>query len=138
MPSKSLIVIGAGPGGYAAAIEAAQRGMAVTLIDSAEVGGTCVNRGCIPSKFFLSRAKHAPEAVTPILQLEQQKEALLATIRQRMEQAAKSVAIKRISGTAKLISDYEIEVTSAGKTERLKADTFILATGSSPIYPPSF
>ena len=56
MPPKSLIVIGAGPGGYAAALEAAQRGLPVTLIDAQEMGGTCLNRGCIPSKFLLAQA----------------------------------------------------------------------------------
>src|ERR1700690_3058399 len=99
MPPSTLIVVGAVPGGYAAALEAAQRGLSVTLIDSSEMGGTCVNRGCIPSNFFLSRAKHASESVTSITSLVEQKNAILATLRQRMEQAAKTATIKWISGS---------------------------------------
>jgi dihydrolipoamide dehydrogenase len=138
MPPKSLIVIGAGPGGYAAALEAAQRGLSVTLVDTAEIGGACLNRGCIPSKFFLSHAKHAAEPVSQVLQLVQQKDAVLTTLRQRMEQAAKSSAIKRITGWAKLLSTHEVEIATKEKKEILKADAILLATGSSPIIPPSF
>jgi pyruvate/2-oxoglutarate dehydrogenase complex dihydrolipoamide dehydrogenase (E3) component len=95
MPLKSLIVIGSGPGGYAASLEAAARGLSVTLIDAQETGGTCLNRGCIPSKFFLSRAKHGIELTAPILQLVEQKNAVLATVRQRMDQAAKTSQVRR-------------------------------------------
>jgi dihydrolipoamide dehydrogenase len=138
MSPKSLIVIGAGPGGYAAALEAAQRGLAVTLIDAQEMGGTCLNRGCIPSKFFLAHAKPAAEAFTPIVQLVHEKDTVLATLRQRMEQAAKSASVRRITGTAALVSAQEVEVTTAQGKERLKADAIVLATGSSPIVPASF
>ncbi len=138
MPSKSLIVIGSGPGGHAAALEAAQRGLSVTLVDSAEMGGTCLNRGCIPSKFFLSRAKHAVSAVTSITHLVDEKNAVLATLRQRMEQAAKTASVKRVNGTAKLVSAHDVEVITGDKKEHLKADGIILATGSSPIWPAAF
>jgi len=62
MPPQSLIVIGTGPGGYAAALEGAQRGLSVTLIDAQEMGGTCLNRGCIPSKALLHSTKMIVEA----------------------------------------------------------------------------
>jgi len=133
MPLQSLIVIGAGPGGYAAALEAAQRGVSVTLVDAMEMGGTCLNRGCIPSKFFLSHAQPSTGTFTPILQLVQQKDTVLATLRQRMEQAAKSMSVRRITGTATLVSAQEVDVITAQGKERLKADSIILATGSSPI-----
>src|SRR5438132_6224944 len=138
MAPKSLIVIGAGPGGYAAALEAAQRGLSVTLVDSAEMGGTCLNRGCIPSKFFLSRAKHVSEPVAQILPLVQEKDTLIATLRQRMEQAARSSAVRRISGLARFVGANELEVSTPEKKERLKADAIVLATGSSPVIPPAF
>ncbi len=138
MPPKSLIVIGSGPGGYAAALEAAARGLSITLIDAQETGGTCLNRGCIPSKFFLSRAKHGIEPTAPILQLVEQKNAVLATLRQRMDQAAKTAQVRRVGGWAKMISAHEVEVSTPAGKERLKADAFILATGSSPIIPSAF
>src|ERR1035438_8488191 len=112
MPAKSLIVVGAGPGGYAAALEAAQRGLSVTLIDAREMGGTCLNRGCIPSKFFLSRAKPSSDGFTPIPELVKHKDAVLSTLRQRMEQAAKSASIRRITGAASLASEHEVDVVT--------------------------
>src|SRR5258706_5102057 len=135
MPPKSLIVIGAGPGGYAAAIEAAQRGLSVTLIDSQEMGGTCLNRGCIPSKFYLSKAKHAAEPMSPIQELLDQKNTVLTTLRQRMEQGAKAAGVQRINGLAKFLSANEVEVSMEGNDRRMKADFVILATGSSPVVP---
>ena len=118
MPPQSLIVIGSGPGGYAAALEAAQRGLSVTLIDSQEMGGTCLNRGCIPSKFFLSQSQRAAKDFSPIQQLVDQKNTLLSTLRQRMEQAAKSAQVRRLSGMAKMISPHEVEVSTVEGLQR--------------------
>jgi dihydrolipoamide dehydrogenase len=112
--------------------------MAVTLIDAQEMGGTCLNRGCIPSKFFLSRANRSSEAVASILQLEAEKDTVLKTLRQRMEQAAKSLSIRRMTGKASLVSAQEVDVVGVQGTEHLTADTIILATGTSPIIPTSF
>ena len=53
MEKYDLLIIGAGPGGYVAALEAAKRGMKVLVVDKKEAGGTCVNRGCIPTKALL-------------------------------------------------------------------------------------
>ena len=56
MTLKDLIIIGGGPGGYSAAIRGAQRGLKVTLIEEDRLGGTCLNRGCIPTKTLLHYA----------------------------------------------------------------------------------
>src|SRR4030042_4977114 len=56
MNPKRVVIIGGGPGGYVAAIRAAQLGAGVTLIEKGELGGTCLNRGCIPTKALLSEA----------------------------------------------------------------------------------
>ena len=53
---RNLIIIGGGPGGYSAAIRGAQLGLSVTLIEQAEMGGVCLNEGCIPSKIFTHAA----------------------------------------------------------------------------------
>ncbi len=137
MEIKSVLILGGGPGGYAAALEASQKGLSVTLVDPTPLGGTCLHRGCIPSKFFLSQAKHATEPVTEIHKLLEQKDAVLATLRQRMEQAAKSANIKLVNGTAKLVSPNAVEV-SPPQAGRLTADVIILATGSTPIFPEAF
>jgi len=138
MPTKSLIVIGSGPGGYAAALEAAQRGLSVTMIEGLETGGACLNRGCIPSKFFLSRSKHISEPFVPMPQLVEQKNSVLATLRQRMDQAAKSATIRRVQGWAKMTGPHDVTVRTATGDEALHADAFILATGSSPVHPAAF
>ncbi len=151
MDAKSILVLGGGPGGYAAALEAAQKGLSVTLVDPGPLGGTCLHRGCVPSKFFLSQARHAAEPVTQLEKLLQQKDAILTTLRQRMEQAAKSANIKLVSGTARFVSPNTVEITSPGSSDvrrltpiqtsdlgRRTADAFILATGSSPIFPDVF
>src|SRR5690242_15507690 len=117
MSSKSLIIIGGGPGGYAAALEAARRKMRVTLVEQQEIGGTCLNRGCIPAKFLLSKSKQFADAMRlaeagievrldkirmrPLLE---QKGSLLTTLRQRMEQALKTAAVERLTGQARLVS----------------------------------
>src|SRR5579863_8371279 len=108
MTPKSLIVIGSGPGGYAAALEAAQRGTNVTLIDGQETGGTCLNRGCIPSKFFLSRSKQASGSVVSLPLLVEQKDSVLATLRQRMDQATRTSKVRRINGWARMVSAHEV------------------------------
>ena len=63
---RNLIIIGGGPGGYTAAIRGAQLGLSVTLIEQADMGGVCLNRGCIPSKIFTHAA--AKRSETPHLQ----------------------------------------------------------------------
>jgi dihydrolipoamide dehydrogenase len=136
MIPKSFIVIGAGPGGMAATLEAAARGLSVTLVESQEIGGTCLNRGCIPSKFFLSRAKNAIHS--PIQQLVDEKESMLATLRQRLIQSTKSASIRILKGEARFLSDKQVEVTAATGTQTLDADAVILATGSSPSVPAAF
>ena len=137
MSPKSLIVIGAGPGGYAAALEAARRGVSVTLVDAQEMGGTCLNRGCIPSKFLLAQAK--PSGANPsLVRLMEQKNAILSTLRQRMEQASRSASITWVQGTARLVSPHQVEVTGLAGPSRHEADSIILATGSTPFRPSLF
>ena len=58
---RNLIIIGGGPGGYSAAIRGAQLGLSVTLIEQAEMGGVCLNEGCIPSKIFTHAAAKRSE-----------------------------------------------------------------------------
>lgn len=137
MPPKSLIVIGAGPGGYAAALEASRRGVSVTLVDAQEVGGTCLNRGCIPSKFLLAQAKPAG-ADASLARLMERKNAILSTLRQRLEQASRAAAVQWVQGTARLASPHQVEVSGPAGASRHEADAIILATGSTPFKPSLF
>jgi dihydrolipoamide dehydrogenase len=151
LSSKSLIVIGGGPGGYSAALEAAQRKMSVTLVERQDIGGTCTNRGCIPSKFLLSKAKQYADAlrlaengihfrlesVQPEI-LFQNKDSVVGTLRQRMEKALKSSSVEWLTGTARLVSPNEVEIKTATGVVKKKADAIILATGTTPVVPKSF
>jgi len=138
MPSPTVIIIGAGPGGYAAALAVAQRGFSVTLVERDATGGTCLNRGCIPSKFFLSRGKESAGAAQPLAELAAKKDAILTTLRQRMDQAAKSAKIQRVAGTARFTGPHTIEVSGAEGKTPFTADFFILATGTLPAKPAIF
>jgi dihydrolipoamide dehydrogenase len=146
-----LIIVGGGPGGYAAALDAVSRGMRVTLVERERVGGTCTHRGCIPSKFFLSAAKRTADAthlaedginfrlesIQPEL-LFQKKDAVVTTLYQRMEKALKSSALDFIAGEARLLSGTKVEIkTDAGPVTR-EADAIVLATGTDPFIPKMF
>ena len=135
--STEVLVIGAGPGGYVAAIKLGQLGKKVILVEKDRLGGICLNRGCIPSKFFLSRALEAAGPV-PISRLVEDKNGLLTTLRQRMDQAAKTLSVQRVSGRARLVSDRAVEITAGAEKMLLEADAIILATGTSPIIPSHF
>ncbi|HVO32873.1 MAG TPA: NAD(P)/FAD-dependent oxidoreductase [Elusimicrobiota bacterium] len=152
MSVQTLLVIGAGPGGYAAALSGAARGLSVTLVDDQPIGGACLNRGCIPSKYLLTRAKQTADALrlrqagvdlrlesVRIDELLREKDAVLETLRQRMEQAAKSSRIQRLQGRARFTSPHDMDVLSTGGTiQRVTADAIVLATGTSPVMPSSF
>jgi len=79
-----------------------------------------------------------PNRWSPIQELLDQKNTVLTTLRQRMEQGAKAAGVQRINGLAKFLSTNEVEVSTAGNKQRMKADFVILATGSSPIVPSLF
>ena len=137
---KDLVVIGGGPGGYAAAIRAVQLGARVTLIERSEIGGTCVNRGCIPSKIWHYAAGHVRAVerakvfgVALSLQgidcesIVSRKNGVCADIRMGMESVLKRRGVTVVRGQAAFAGHREITVE--GKT--IPADTTIIATGSS-------
>lgn len=140
---KSVVVIGAGPGGYVAAIRAAQLGFAVTCIDKNWIGGTCLNVGCIPSKsllyatesydFIHNKASQvgisAAEVSFNFPTMMKNKENVIKGLVDGVASHFKKYNIEYVQGAAKFISPNTLEVN--GKT--LSADAFIIATGSEPI-----
>ena len=142
---KQLIIIGAGPGGYAAAFHAADLGLKVTLIDpEANPGGVCLYRGCIPSKSLLHLAKIKKEAAEasdwgitfeePKIDLEKinsWKNSVIKKLTQGLGQLSKGRKIEYIRGKAHFVSKEKIEVkTKDDKKSTLTFDNLILATGS--------
>ncbi len=144
-----IIVIGAGPGGYVAAIRAAQMGAKTICIEKEYLGGTCLNWGCIPSKAMIAQAEryqhvlHAKELGTVVsgevkVDFEAfmaRKEKIVQTQRGGIGMLFKKNGIRHVEGFARFKDKHTIEVTKDGKVvETLRAKNFILAMGSSVIY----
>lgn len=139
-----LVVIGAGPGGYVAAIRAAQLGLRVACIEKDNtLGGTCLNVGCIPSKALLESTQKYNECkftmqahgITlkdvsfDLAAMMARKQKVVATLTGGLEHLFKKNKITRILGTARLLDDLEVEITGE-KTEIIKGKTILIATGS--------
>lgn len=147
-----LAVIGSGPGGYVAAIKAAQLGAQVTVIEDDEVGGTCLNWGCIPTKTMiascevLAKTKELDKfglelsgSVVPNLaKIIERKNKVVGIQVKGIRALFKSWGIGLIEGRGVLLSPKEIEVTlKDGDRERIDTDSVILATGSRPAQIPA-
>lgn len=146
-------IIGGGPGGYVAAIKAAQLGGTVCLIEKGEWGGTCLNRGCIPTKTLFAVANFAAqiqeasafgvrlrgEATIDYTQVLAHKTSVIQQLEGGIAQLLKANGIDVLKGTAELTNRNTISVTkSDGPIEQLQAKNVIIATGSEPAEPPVF
>ncbi len=146
-----VIVIGAGPGGYVAAIRASQLGLKTAIVEKEYLGGVCLNVGCIPSKSLLKNAevahtlrKRGRELGFSFDNLELDFGAAVKRSRQVSGRLVKGVGflmkknnIDVHMGTAQLTAKDTVSVTTAdGKTEALKADNIIVATGATPFIIP--
>jgi dihydrolipoamide dehydrogenase len=142
-----LLVIGAGPGGYVAAIRAAQLGMRVGVVEKEKaLGGTCLRVGCIPSKALLETTERIYEVKKGLLGarvqgLEVDLKALMAhkdkvvqANTQGIEFLFRKNGIARHLGTARFLSERKVLVEETG--EELSARFFLIATGSAPLIPP--
>lgn len=140
-----LIVIGSGPGGYVAAIRASQLGMKVGVVEKAELGGICLNWGCIPTKSLLKSAqvfnyvKHAEDYGVSINgEVKAEFEKMVERSRGVADGMSKGIQflfkknkIEHIAGYGKLKSNQTIEVIDAdGNTQEVQAKHIILATGA--------
>ncbi|MDD5748268.1 MAG: dihydrolipoyl dehydrogenase [Actinomycetota bacterium] len=146
-----VAVIGGGPGGYPAAIRAAQRGAKVVLIEKDKVGGTCLNRGCIPTKTLLAsselvaKARKASEfgvkieSVEPEWQLIlERKNRVTETLVSGIHGLLKANGIQEIKGHGKIVDKDTIEVEKEDGVQKVVASRIIIATGSSPAELPAF
>lgn len=123
-----LLILGAGPGGYEAAIRAAQLGLNVGLIERDAVGGTCLNRGCIPTKTLLHDAGPGVDFAA----LGARKEHVVSTLRQGVEGLLKKRRVTVYRGTGVLTDPHTIEVDGQAVT----GEKLLLAPGSRPALPP--
>ena len=152
-PPTALTIVGAGPAGYPAAFLAADLGLAVTLIDSAPaLGGTCLHRGCIPSKSLLHAARLLADArdaaaigldfAPPAIQLEKLrawKESVTDRLAQGLAQLAKARGVRVVQARAACASPTQLRLTAPdGATTTHDFETLLLATGSVPARPAAF
>lgn len=150
--TKRVAIIGAGPGGYVAAIRAAQLGCGVTLIEKDRVGGVCLNRGCIPTKTMaataelLERARRAAEyglaagEVRPEMpRLRARQEAVVKRLAGGIGLLLQKHKIELIQGAARFISPHELEVALPdGGRRTVAADAFVIAVGTRAEAPAVF
>ena len=147
MNKTKVAVIGAGPGGYAAAFMAADLGMETTLIDpEANPGGVCLYRGCIPSKALLHAAKilnesqeaesigiHFPKPNVDLAKLRDWKNGVVAKLVGGLGMLSKQRKISYVQGRAVFTDSNHVEITGKdGRTSVLEFETAVLATGSRP------
>ena len=141
-----LIIIGGGPGGYPAAIRAAQLGLSVACIEKEkQLGGTCVRVGCIPSKALLESSEKYQEAQSELkvhgvgvkgvsldlAQMMKRKDGIVKTLTGGIDFLFKKNKITRFVGTGTLLGNARVLATDAdGKTQELAAKNILLATGS--------
>jgi len=145
-----IAVIGGGPGGYVAAIRAAQLGAEVTLIEKNILGGTCLNCGCIPTKALLHAAELLEEANHAGIygiqldvkginwsNLQTKKESIVSQLVSGVMGLMKSNKVKVINGIASFVSKNQLFVSNAdGASSTLNFDRIIIASGSVPVMPP--
>jgi dihydrolipoamide dehydrogenase len=146
----NVAVIGSGPGGYAAAIRCAQKGVSVAVIEKDLIGGTCLNQGCIPSKSLLASAqtlllaKHAaimgidiPSASANWPNIQKRKDTIVTGFRKGLTGLIQGNKVMIIQGKGIVTSPGKVMVQNNSSQQEVEADKIILATGSKPVEIPA-
>jgi dihydrolipoamide dehydrogenase len=140
-----VLIIGGGPGGYVAAIRAAQLGLSTAVVEKDKLGGICLNWGCIPTKALLKNAqvydllKHADQFGFTFDNLKADFSKAVKRSRDTANRLSKGIEflfkknkVDYITGTATIVGKGTVEVAQAGKTDRITAKHIIIATGARP------
>lgn len=148
-----ILIIGAGPGGYVAALKAAQEGARVAVVEKEHLGGTCLNRGCIPSKALLASAElfhHIQQAQNWGIKvpagvsfdwsaIQKHKDTVIARLRNGIAGLFRSKKVQLFQGTASLEGPGKVRVRTDGdQGQLLEAEHVILASGSVPVQLPGW
>ncbi|UYO36627.1 dihydrolipoyl dehydrogenase [Bacillus zhangzhouensis] len=144
-----LTVIGGGPGGYTAALQAAERGRKVALIEEDFLGGTCLNRGCIPSKTLLKHAEviesiekakswgiETGDLILSFDKMKKRKDDVIEKLRSGIAFLLKQGKIDVYNGRGTAVTKHRIEIKKQDGSESIETKELIIATGSSPAIPP--
>jgi dihydrolipoamide dehydrogenase len=140
---KDIVIIGGGPGGYLAAMRAAQLGRSVTLVDQDRIGGTCINYGCIPTKYLLHQTKVLKELAWartlegPVgevrlnwAKVQQGRQAVVDQLVKGLVFLLEKGKVEIVKGTARLRKDRAVVARTAEGERSFEADKVIVATGS--------
>jgi dihydrolipoamide dehydrogenase len=149
MIETDIVILGAGPAGYVAAIRAAQLQANVVLIEKGEIGGTCLNRGCIPTKVFVESAKHCKSLremhrfglnseyiSVDFPRIQQRKRMIVKRLVKGVNYLLKKNNIRVLNGEGKFIDPHTISVTSLDQSYKVSAKKVIIATGSKAFFVP--
>lgn len=143
--NADLVVIGGGPGGYVAAIRAAQLGRQVTLVEKGPLGGICLNVGCIPSKALISvsddyerlresgsRGIHVSSISLDIAQVQQFKAGVVTRLTSGVDTLLKANQVTVVESEARFVGPHHIRVVSEYESKKIEFRQAIIATGSRP------
>ncbi len=147
-----VVVIGGGPGGYAASLYAGAAGLSAAVVEKDKVGGTCLHRGCIPAKEFLETAavfrtvsgakEFGVQASQPTVEFatsQDRKQKVVDQLHRGLSGLMKQRKNQVFPGTGRLLPGHVVEVTAAdGSTQQITGDNVILAAGSVPRTLPGF
>lgn len=145
-----VVVIGSGPGGYAAAVRCAQKGASVAMVEKKLLGGTCLNSGCIPSKALLASAQtlllakraatmgvEIPSATANWPKIQSRKDAIVGGFRKGLTGLLESNGIKILRGRAIVTAPKQVKIETDTAPMEIGAEKTILAMGSVPVELPS-
>ena len=148
MSTYQILVIGSGPGGYVAAIKAAQLGFKTAIVEKGKtLGGTCLNVGCIPSKALLASTEHfhfakerfaahgivAKDLSVDLAALMKRKDGIVTRLTGGIDFLMKKNKVEKLTGFARLLDGNTVEIEKDGAKTSVTADRILLATGSVPI-----
>jgi len=148
MSTYQILVLGSGPGGYVAAIRAAQLGFKTAIVEKGKtLGGTCLNIGCIPSKALLASTEHfhfakerfaahgimAQGLSVDLPAMLKRKDGIVTKLTGGVDFLMKKNKIEKLTGYARFVDAHTVEIENDGKKTQVTADHIVLATGSAPI-----
>lgn len=144
--SRALVVLGGGPGGYVAAIRAAQLGVATTLVEEANLGGVCLNEGCVPSKALIHDAGAvAADAALGLIGPAEiadrfgtshaRRGIAIGRLRRGVAGLLRSNGVTTVGGRGTIVDPHHLAVVAEGESHELRFDDLIVATGSEVIVP---
>src|SRR5216683_6812610 len=149
MEKFDVVIIGSGPGGYVAAIRAGQLGLKTAIVEKdKELGGTCLNVGCIPSKAFLTSSDHLmfakkeaqkhgiviENASVDLAKMQQRKDKVVKTMNSGVRALMKTNKVTTFEGVGTITAPGKVSIKSSdGKTQEIETKNIIIATGSAAV-----